>query len=143
MSLAKAILFFALTQTGLIACVVEVQAQTTQGRQPDLQRGIRNYQDILSGRKRLDQLTPQEQQEVLTVHRRIKAKSTEGKSPECKDAQDKAATAATELADRSKKLRNCAEAEDYSEDCSSEFRRVKSAYSDYEDAVSAVGSNCN
>jgi hypothetical protein len=77
MSLAKALLFFALTQTGSIACVVDAHAQTTQGRQPDLQRGVRNYQDIISGRKKLDQLTPQEQQEVLAVHRRIKAKKAQ------------------------------------------------------------------
>ncbi len=33
----------------------------------DLQRGLRNYQEILSGRKKFEQLSPQEQNEVKSV----------------------------------------------------------------------------
>lgn len=33
----------------------------------DLQRGIRNYQDIMAGRKKVEQLSPVEAQEVLSV----------------------------------------------------------------------------
>jgi cell division protein FtsB len=37
----------------------------------DLQRGLRNYQDIISGKKKLDQLSAQEKQEVIIIHRRV------------------------------------------------------------------------
>ena len=110
----------------------------------DLQRGLRNYQEVIAGRKKLDQLSPQEQQEVLIVFRRLKAEQNRtGKSSACRDAQERAESAASELADRAKKLRNCAESQDYSEDCSSEFRRVRNVHSDYESAVSSVQSECN
>ena len=110
----------------------------------DLQRGFRNYQEIIAGRKKLDQLSPQEQQEVLIVFRRVKAAQNKtGKSSACRDAQERAESAASELADRARRLRNCAESQDYSEDCSSEFRRVRSSHSDYESAVSSVQSECN
>jgi uncharacterized protein YgiB involved in biofilm formation len=110
----------------------------------DLQRGLRNYQEIMAGRKKLDQLTPQEQQEVLAVFRRVRAaQNKNGKSAECQEAQERAESAASELADRARKLRNCAESRDYTDDCSTEFRRVKNAHSDYESAVSEIGSSCN
>ena len=118
--------------------------QTLLASAQDLQRGLRNYQEIMAGRKKLDQLTPQEQQEVLIIFRQVKAAQNKtGKSSECRDAQERAESAASELSDRSRKLRNCAESQDYSEDCSSEFRRVRNAHSDYESAVSSVRSECN
>lgn len=98
----------------------------------------------MAGRKKLDQLMPQEQQEVLIIFRRLKAAQNKtGKSSGCRDAQERVESAASELADRSRKLRNCAESQDYSEDCGSEFRRVRNAHSDYENAVSSVRSECN
>ncbi len=109
----------------------------------DLQRGLRNYQEVLSGKRKLEQLSPQEQQEVLIVHRRVQARKSQSEgSSECRDATARAESAASELADYARRLRNCAEAQDYSDDCSSEFRQVRNAHSDYEDAVSSVGSNC-
>ena len=118
--------------------------QTIPARAQDLQRGLWNYEAIMAGRKKLDQFTPQEQQEVLIIFRRVKAAQNKtGKSSGCRDAQERAESAASELADRSRKLRNCAESQDYSEDCSSEFRRVRNAHSDYESAVSSVRSECN
>jgi hypothetical protein len=119
-------------------------AVAPQATAQDLQRGLRNYQEIMAGRKKLDQLSPQEQQEVLIIFRRVRAaQNRSGKSSACREAQERAESAASELADRARKLRNCAEAQDYSEDCSSEFRRVRSAHSDYESAVSSVQSECN
>lgn len=117
-------------------------AQTAQDQAFNIQRAVRNYQEVMSGKKKLEQLSLQERQEVLVVYRRMKAQSEEGKSSECRDARSRAESAASELADRSRKLRNCAEAQDYSDDCSTEFRRVRNAQSDYEDAVSTVGSEC-
>lgn len=34
----------------------------------DVQRGVRNYQAILAGQKKIEQLSPQEIQEVLAIH---------------------------------------------------------------------------
>ncbi len=108
----------------------------------DIQRGYKNYQDIINGKKKLEQLSRQEQQEVLLVHRRLQATSSGDKSPECRDAISRAESSASELANYARRLRNCAEAQDYSDDCSSEFRRTRNAHSDYESAVSSVGSYC-
>lgn len=38
----------------------------------DLQRGLRNYQEIMSGRKKVEQLSPEEAREVLEVHKAAK-----------------------------------------------------------------------
>jgi hypothetical protein len=126
-----------------MACVALALAVSPIAESQDLQRGIRNYQDILYGRKKLNQLTPQEQQEVLIISRRVRAGRSSGKSSECRDARERAASAASDLATYSRRLQSCAESEDYSDDCSSEFGRVRSTHSDYEDAVSEVNSECN
>lgn len=109
----------------------------------DLQRGLRNYQNIMSGKKKLEQLSPQEKQEVMIIHRRVQAQPYgSDKSPECRDALSRAESAASDLANYSRRLRNCAESQDFADDCSTEFRRVWNAHSDYEDAVSSVSSYC-
>jgi len=109
----------------------------------DLQRGLKNYEDIVRGTKKLEQLSPQEKQEIIIIYQRLNArKSGRGESPDCQDALSRAESAASELADYARRLRNCAESQDYKDDCSSEFRRVKNSYSDYESAVSSVGYYC-
>jgi hypothetical protein len=110
----------------------------------DLQRGLRNYQAVMSGKKTIEQLSPQEKQEVILVFQRVRAlRYGNDKSQDCQDALDQAESNASDLADYSRRLRNCAEAKDFSDDCSSEYRRVKNAASDYEFAVSSVQSNCH
>ena len=49
------------------------QSPTPRDAQPtfNVDRGVRNYQDVIAGRKRLDQLSPIEQREVLTVTQRL------------------------------------------------------------------------
>ena len=109
----------------------------------DLQRGLRNYQEIMSGKKRFDQLSPQETKEVMIIYQRQKAQAYgNDKSSECQDALSQAENNASGLANYARRLRNCAETQDYSDDCSSEFRRTKNAFNDYESAVSSVGSYC-
>ncbi len=108
----------------------------------DLQRGLRNYQAIIAGKSDLSKLSPQEQQEVLAVSRLIRRRSDDG-SEECQDARSAAESAASELEYSSRRLRNCASAGDYQDDCSSEFRRVRNAQSTYESAVSGVQSSCD
>lgn len=110
----------------------------------DYQRGLRNYQEIGAGRKKMEQLSRQEQQEVLQIHKRVQgARAGTRGSSDCRQAKEEATNAASELANYSRRLRSCAEAEDLSDDCSSEFRRVKNAFGDYESAVSTVTSTCN
>lgn len=108
----------------------------------DLQRGFKNYQDVLGGRKTIEQLSSQERSEVLQIHRILQARRAAGKSAECESALEQAKSTASELADYSRRLRNCAEAADFSDDCSTEFRRARNAHSDYESAVSSVNSYC-
>lgn len=109
----------------------------------DLQRGLKNYQEIMRGTKNLDQLSPQEKQEVIIIYQQLNTwRSGNDKSPDCQDALSRAESSASELADYARRLRNCAESQNYNDDCSSEFRRVKNSYSDYESAVSSVGSYC-
>lgn len=66
-----------------------------------------------------------------------------GQDSECEDAKSTAESASSDLASYSRRLQQCAESEDFSDDCNSEFRRVRSAYDDYESAVSDVSSYCN
>lgn len=109
----------------------------------DLQRGLKNYQEIMGGRRKLEQLSPQERSEVIQVHRHIQAQRGDNNaSSACRDSRSRATNAASELADYSRRLRSCAESVDFSDDCSSEFRRVRGAHDEYESAVTDVGSNC-
>lgn len=109
----------------------------------DPQRTVKNYQDVMSGRKKLDQLTATEQSEVVRLHRLVQARAgSSNDSSNCQNAKSQAQSTASDLANYSRRLRSCAEAEDFSDDCSTEFRRVRNAQSDYESAVSAVSGAC-
>jgi hypothetical protein len=109
----------------------------------DLQRGLKNYQAIIRGEKTLSQLSPQEQKEVILVYSRIKPRQSEyEESSNCEYARARARSAASELSDYARRLRNCAESADFGNDCSTEFRRVKNSHSDYESAVSEISSYC-
>lgn len=87
-------------------------------------------------------MSPEEEREVFITHQRLKPQQYGGESSNCREAKEQAGAAASELADYSRRLRNCAEAQVYSDDCSSEFRRVRNSFSEYESAVSYVGSVC-
>ena len=71
------------------------------------------------------------------------ASATHAGNSDCQDARDQAQSAASDLASYSRRLQRCAENGDYSDDCSSEFRRVRSSHSDYESAVSEESSYCD
>lgn len=62
---------------------------------------------------------------------------------ECRDAREQAESYRDDLEGYVKRLYRCVEGNDLTDDCDSEFRRVKSAYSDFESAVSDVSSYCN
>lgn len=127
---------------GIAICVAGTTTLAL-GQTPDLQRGLRNYREVIAGKKKLDQLSAQERQEVLQVARRMKSSRRSGKSRECRDALQRAEDAAQELASSTRSLLDCVESEDFEDDCSSEFTRVRSDHDDYEDAVSDVQIYCN
>ena len=60
----------------------------------------------------------------------------------CEDARNDAESAASDLAGYARRLQQCAESVNFSDDCYTEFRRVKSAYDTYESALSDVSSDC-
>jgi conjugal transfer/entry exclusion protein len=121
----------------LIAGILVALAVSAQ----DLERGLRNYQDVMGGRKTIGQLSDQERSEVLQVRRNLQAKRAKA-AGECENALAQARSAASALADYSRLLKNCAEAANFSDDCGAEFRKGRTAHRDYESAVSSVRSNC-
>lgn len=128
----------------LVVVVVLIFGSPVLAQELTYQRAWTNYLAVISGQKKLDQLSSQEQTEVIAMARvmRERSSSSDDKSEECADAKERAKSAASELADYARKLRNCAESGNTSDDCSSEFRRVKNAQSNYESAVADVSDNC-
>lgn len=107
------------------------------------ERAVRNYQAVISGQKKLTDLTQQEQAEVLAVARAISRQAPSDASEECRSARDEAESARQELQDRAKRLMRCAEGSDLSsDDCDSEARRARNAQSDFSSKVSSVQSEC-
>ena len=60
----------------------------------------------------------------------------------CKDAIDQYNSARSDIADTLRRYASCAANSDGHDDCSSEFRRLKSAQDDFESAVSEYESEC-
>jgi hypothetical protein len=108
----------------------------------DLQRGYRNYQEILRGTKKFEQLSAEEQREVIIVLHLMKSRGSDDDSSDCRDAKERANRVADDLAIYARRLQSCAENKYFSDDCSSEFNRVRSAHSDYDGAVSDVRNYC-
>ncbi len=108
----------------------------------DLQRGLANYRAIISGQKTFQSLSPTEQYEVQYVINLLQSRDDSGSSDR-RDAKDRARNSSSELANYANRLKRCAEANNFNDDCYSEFRRTRSAHGDYESAVSSVRSYCN
>lgn len=111
----------------------------------DYKRGMENYNAILAGGKNFDSLSQDEKKEVISIVNIMKRSSSsysESDSEECREAKDNASSYADDLANYTKKLKNCAESKSFSDDCYWEFRRTKNSHSDYESAVSEVQSEC-
>jgi hypothetical protein len=62
---------------------------------------------------------------------------------ECRDAVSEYNSAVSDISTALRRYTNCVSGSNGHDDCSSEFRRLKSAQSDFEDAVSKYGSECN
>jgi hypothetical protein len=109
----------------------------------DTNRALRNYNAIMSGTKRFEELSEAEQQEVFMILRAVSRQPPDQASAECKDAWTEADAAADELESAANDLSRCAKDTDFSDDCSHRFRGVRSAHSDFESAVSEVQSECD
>lgn len=130
-----------------IAACFALFAATPDAQTPsqfDHQRATRNLKALQSGAKQFQQLTPHEQVEVRVLLRAMARSNPPRNTSDCRSAWDRAASAASDLADAADGLRRCAENEEgsFSDDCGSRFRRARSAHSDYEYAVSNVQSYC-
>ena len=101
------------------------------------------YQQVLSGQNKIENLTPEQQRMVIAIHNALSRSSCDGCSEECRDAKEQAESYRSDLESYTKRLYRCVEGNDLTDDCYSEFRRVKSAHSDFESAVSNVSSYCN
>jgi TolA-binding protein len=106
-------------------------------------RALQNYRSILSGQKKIEQLSADERKEVLAIMRVMQSLArSSGKSPMCRDAIEQAESAADDLESAAGRLRSCAANRDFDDDCSSEYSRVRNAHDDYESAVSDIQSYC-
>jgi hypothetical protein len=108
----------------------------------DFDRALRNYRAVTSGRAELSQFPPNQRQEIYTAMNMIHRQSCDG-PPNCCDAQKKAEDAAVDLESYASDLVSCAANRDFYDDCYSEYSNTEYAYSDYEDAVSEVDSECD
>lgn len=100
------------------------------------------YQQVMSGKKKMDSLTPEEQRQVIEIHTALSRSSCDDCSNDCRDAKEQAESYRSDLESYTKRLYRCIESNDLTDDCYSEFRRVKSYHSDFESAVSNVSSYC-
>lgn len=66
-------------------------------------------------------------------------------SEDCIDAKDNAESVLSDLEYKIKRLHRCVQYQygEHTDDCYSEFRKVKSLHSDYESSVSDVSSYCD
>jgi hypothetical protein len=101
------------------------------------------YQQVISGQHNLEDLTPEQQRQVIHIHTLLSRSSCDGCSEDCRDARDNAESYLIDLESYINRLLRCVEGNDLTDDCYSEFRRVKSAHSDFESAVSDVSSYCD
>src|ERR1041385_872079 len=75
----------------------------------DYERGARNYQAILAGKKKFEQLSAEERQEVMIIMKAMRSSNRyRGKSSACRDAVQRAESAADDLEAYSGRLRSCA-----------------------------------
>lgn len=110
--------------------------------QLDYARGLRNYESILTGAKKFEQLTETEKQEVMHI-RAVQLQYRKKDSPECQSARSEAQSNASNLSQYIGRLQRCVAAEDFKDDCGSEMHQARNAHSDYESAVSRFRSYCN
>ena len=101
------------------------------------------YHKVLRGERSLESLTDVERRHLIIIHKALSHASNGERDEECREAKERARSAADELAYYANKLRSCAEDYDFSDDCYSQFRRTNNAFDDYESAVSEISNECD
>lgn len=109
----------------------------------DINNSYHLYNQVITGQKKLESLTPDQQRQVIAIHTSLSRSNCDGCSDECRDAKEQAESYRSDLETYTKRLYRCVEGNDLTDDCYSEFRRVKSYQSDFESAVSDVSSYCD
>jgi len=109
----------------------------------DTNEAFRLYQEVLSGQKNLEELSPEQKRQVIIIHGILNRNDCDGCSEDCRDAKERAESYRSDLEGYTGRLHRCIEGNDLTDDCYSEFRRVRSAHSDFESAVSEVTSYCD
>ena len=74
------------------------------------------YQQILSGQKKIENLTPDQQRQVISVHKLLNRSSCDGCSEECRNAKEQAESYRNDLEDYVKRLYRCVEGNDLTDD---------------------------
>jgi hypothetical protein len=80
---------------------------------------------------------------VLLVLAGCAGNSAFADSSDCQDTISRYNSAIDDVASTLKRYSSCVSSSNGKDDCSSEFHRLKTAQSDFEDAVNAVRSECN
>jgi hypothetical protein len=102
------------------------------------------YFNVKQGVVSFESLTPAQQRNVIELDMLLSDSSSQsGDSSECREARADADSTSDELARYARRLLRCASSKDFDDDCSTEFRRVKNAFRDYESASSDFDSYCD
>lgn len=104
---------------------------------PDQQR-VQMFQEVMQGRRSLQSLSPSDHRLYLQFAS-LMAPRCPARGEQCEAICD----AAAELQSAAEDLAQCARRLDMSNDCSRQFRNVRSAHSDYESAVSDGDGQCD
>ncbi|BEV07752.1 hypothetical protein [Methylophilus sp. DW102] len=104
----------------------------------DFEKAAKLHSQVVSGERKFENLTPNEQQQVLSIQQ-LFANSCGKLHGKCKDVCE----AANELKSAADDLSNCAKRHDYSNDCRSKFRETKYKFETYESAVSDASGDCS
>lgn len=127
----------ALFLTILITFIPFANAQNSPGSKVDYPAANSLRNDVLSGKRQIQSLTPVERRE-LSILAPVKTRTCRSNSHKC-HAVCEAANAFQSAIDD---LGLCVERRDYSDDCGTQFRDVSDAHDTYEDAVSDAEDDC-
>lgn len=101
------------------------------------QQALALYQQVVSGARKIDSLSPDERAQVLLVARVMRS-SCSSNSHKCQSACE----ATNQLDSAARDLAQCASRHDYSESCDAQFNEVRDAHDDLENAVAATDGDC-
>lgn len=102
------------------------------------QRAMELYQQVVTGQRNLDSLSPTDRTQVLMVARAMRS-SCSSNSHKCEALCE----ATNQLESTSRDLVRCAAEHDYTDSCDKQFRDVRDAHDELENAVSEASGDCD